>query len=71
MLGDHEVAIEVKSTKMAIFRHLKGLKSFAEEYKVKKSILISNDSHPRQMRDTLVLPWQMFLQKLWDGEIIS
>ena len=70
VLGDHEVAIEVKSTKMAIPRHLKGLISFSEEYTVKKLILISNDPFPRQMGDVLVLPWQLFLQKLWAGEII-
>jgi predicted AAA+ superfamily ATPase len=71
VLGDHEVAIEVKSTKMATTRHLKGLKSFAEEYNVKKLILISNDSFPRQMGKILVLPWQIFLQKLWNDEIIK
>ena len=71
VLGDHEIAIEVKSTKMATSRHLKGLKSFAEEYTVKKSILISNDDYPRQMGDILVLPWKIFLQKLWGGEIIK
>ena len=71
VLGDHEVAIEVKSTKNANSRHLKGLKSFSEEYSVKKSILISNDSHPRQMGNILVLPWNIFLQKLWDGDIIK
>ncbi len=71
VLGDHEIAIEVKSTKNANPRHLKGLKSFSEEYSVKKSILISNDSHPRQIGNILVLPWQVFLQKLWDGEIIK
>ncbi len=71
VLGDHEVAIEVKSTKNANSRHLKGLKSFSEEYSVKKSILISNDSHPRQIGDILVLPWAVFLQKLWNGDIIN
>ena len=71
VLGDHEVAIEVKSTKMANPRHLKGLKSFSEEYSVSKSILISNDPYPRQINDILVLPWKIFLQKLWDGEIIK
>lgn len=38
VLGDHEVAIEVKSTKNATPRHTKGLKSFAEEFRVKKKI---------------------------------
>ena len=70
VLGDHEVAIEVKSTKMVNSRHLKGLKSFSEEYTVKKSILISNDPFPRQIGNILVLPAHIFLQKLWGGEII-
>jgi uncharacterized protein len=71
VLGDHEVAIEVKSTTNANPRHAKGLKNFAEEYKVKQQILVTNDSFPRQMDNTLVLPWNIFLQKLWAGEIIN
>jgi predicted AAA+ superfamily ATPase len=71
VLGDHEVAIEVKSTTQANSRHLKGLKAFAEEYNVKHKILISNDSYPRLVDDILIYPWQVFLQKLWAGEIIS
>lgn len=70
VLGDHEVAIEVKSTANANSRHTKGLKSFAEEYNVKKLILVTNDPFPRQMDDVLVLPWQVFLQQLWTGMII-
>ncbi|MFC0878296.1 ATP-binding protein [Saccharicrinis sp. FJH2] len=71
ILGDHETAIEVKSTRNAIPRHAKGLQHFAEEYIVKNQILITNDTYPRQMGDCLVLPWQIFLQKLWAGELIS
>ncbi len=71
VLGDHEAAIEVKSTEMANHRHLKGLKSFAEEYNVKKLILVSNDLYPRKIGTIWILPWQVFLQKLWDGDIIA
>lgn len=71
VLGDHEVAIEVKSTENANLRHAKGLKSFAEEYNVKKLILVTNDPYSRQMDDVMVLPWQVFLQQLWAGLIIS
>jgi predicted AAA+ superfamily ATPase len=70
VLGENEVAIEVKSTNMVNPRHLKGLISFAEEYKVKKSIVVSNDPNPRQIGNITVLPWRIFLTKLWDGEII-
>lgn len=71
VLGDHEVAIEVKSTTNANPRHIKGLKSFSEEYTVKQQILVTNDAYPRQIGTVLVLPWRIFLQKLWGGEIIQ
>ena len=71
ILGENEVAIETKSTSMVNPRHLKGLKSFAEEYKVKKSIIVSTDPYPRQLDNITVLPWQVFLNMLWAGEIIG
>jgi len=71
VLGDHEVAIEVKSTTNANPRHAKGLQQFAEEYTLKKQILVTNDLYPRQMGNVLVLPWKVFLEKLWSGEIIK
>jgi predicted AAA+ superfamily ATPase len=71
VLGDHEVAVEVKSTGEIQSRHLKGLKAFAEEYPVKKMIIVSNDPYPRTVDKALVLPWQIFLQQLWRGDIIS
>ena len=70
VLGDHEVAIEIKATEQANHRHLKGLKAFSEEYEVKKLILISNDPLPRLVENILILPWKIFLEKLWAGEII-
>jgi predicted AAA+ superfamily ATPase len=70
VLGDHEVAIEVKATVSATPRHLKGLKAFSEEYPVKKRILITNDPYPRLVENISILPWNVFLQRLWAGEII-
>lgn len=70
ILGDHEVAVEVKATTQAQERHLKGLKRFSEEYTVKKRILVSNDPMPRKVGDIDILPWEMFLEKLWDNDII-
>lgn len=70
VLGDHEISIEVKSTTNANPRHTKGLDSFSDEYTVKRQILVSNDSFPRQMGNTLVLPWKEFLGQLWSGQIM-
>ncbi|MDF1576754.1 MAG: DUF4143 domain-containing protein [Bacteroidales bacterium] len=46
VLGENEVAIEVKRSDQITHRHLKGLKSFAEEYRVHKLILVSTDPYP-------------------------
>lgn len=70
ILGDHEVAVEVKSTSLVNQRHIKGLKSFAEEYKVKKLIVVSTDPLPRKMGKITVLPWKNFLEQLWAGQVI-
>ena len=70
ILENHEVAIEVKGTNNVQSRHLKGLKSFSEEYEVKKLIVVSNDPLERIVGNITILPWRIFLQKLWDGNII-
>ena len=67
ILGDNEVAIEVKATMLANPRRLSGLKSFAEEYNVKKLILVSNDPSPRKVGNIMIMPWKFFLDQLWEG----
>ncbi|WP_016775883.1 ATP-binding protein [Anaerophaga thermohalophila] len=71
VLGDHEIAIEVKSTDNAGKRHIKGLQYFEDEYNVRQSILVSNDPFPRKIGTISILPWKIFLQKLWNGELIK
>lgn len=70
VLGDHEVAVEVKAAEQAASHHLRGLKAFKEEYRTKHAILISLDSKPRIIDGITILPWETFLKRLWAGEII-
>jgi len=70
ILGEHKVAIEVKATNNVQSRHLKGLLSFSEEYAVQHLIVVSNDPQIRVIGAITVLPCTVFLQKLWDGEIM-
>lgn len=70
ILGENEAAIEVKSTGMVNPKHLKGLKAFNEEYTVRRSIVVSTDMYPRRIGNTEILPWKVFLEQLWKGEII-
>jgi len=71
ILGEHEAAIEVKSTSAANSRHMQGLRQFAEEYKVKHLILVCNDPIPRKVDGIDVLPWNMFLERLWGGGVVG
>ncbi len=71
ILGDHEIAIEVKSTELANKAHLKGLRKIREEYAIRRSILVSLDPKSRRTGDGIeVLPWRVFLKQLWNGEVI-
>lgn len=71
VLGENEIGIEVKGSQQINSRHLKGLRSFSEEYEVKKLILVSADPYTRQIGNITAMPWNAFLDQLWAGEIIS
>ncbi len=68
----HDVAIEVKAAQRAQDKHLKGLLAFKEEALVKRYILISLDPIVKKYNDGIeALPVDLFLQKLWAGDIIN
>ncbi len=64
---DDEIAIEVKSTGQAVEKHLKGLRMFSEDVRVKHKIIVSMDAAPRMLGDVEVLPWKEFLTRMWAG----
>jgi predicted AAA+ superfamily ATPase len=69
ILGD-QVAVEIKSTDRVVDKHLKGLRALREEHDF-KCLLVSRDQAPRQTHDgILILPWNVFLDRLWAGEIV-
>lgn len=70
ILGDAEVAIEVKSTDNVQSKHTKGLVALSEEYTIGKNIIVSNDPLPKRLGDIDVMPWRVFLDKLWGGVIL-
>ena len=71
ILGDHQVALEVKGVDQAQSRHLTGLRAFQEEYKTQHSIAVTLDPRPRLIGNSSILPWELFLKKLWNNEIIG
>ncbi len=71
ILGDMNVAIEVKATRRIHEGHARGLKALLEEHPVRRAIIVSLETDPKRLDDCLeVLPWQVFLEALWSGELV-
>ena len=70
VLGDAEVAIEVKSSKNVGSHDTKGLKAFSEEYPEAKLYLLSLEDRPRKFNGVEVWPVEQFFKHLWDGKVI-
>ncbi|MCL2041639.1 MAG: DUF4143 domain-containing protein [Bacteroidales bacterium] len=70
VLGDAQVAIEIKSCNEVQSRHLRGLKAFSEEYPNARLMVVSLDPNPRRMNGVEIYPIADFLKKLWNDEII-
>lgn len=71
VLGNGEVAIEVKGSSLVDQREFKPLHAFGEESKPKHRLLVCNEKSPRISHGIRVLPWKLFLDELWSERIIS
>jgi predicted AAA+ superfamily ATPase len=70
IVGDGELAIEVKSTDNPTSAHLRGLRAWLEEQPGSRGILVCRASRPRRTEDGIeILPWERFLERLWSGDI--
>ncbi|MFT3742264.1 MAG: AAA family ATPase [Gammaproteobacteria bacterium] len=70
VIGD-KLALEVKGTDLVMDKHLKGIRALKEEGLIKTYIVVSLDHHERLTADGIhILPWEVFLKKLWSGELI-
>jgi len=70
ILDDMNVAIEVKGSHRIHSSHTKGLRALLEEHTVKRSVIVSLEKQPRKLDSSIdVLPWQVFLEELWSGEL--
>jgi uncharacterized protein len=71
ILGDHQVAIEVKSSNRISSQHLNGLRAFAEEYDFVKAVVVCCEPLSRVTHDGIhILPYELFLKQLWNNELI-
>lgn len=71
VLGDAEVAIEIKATNEVQHRHLHGLKAFKEEHPDARLVVVSLDPNPRLMNGVEIMPATYFFRQLWDEKIFT
>jgi predicted AAA+ superfamily ATPase len=64
-----KVAIEVKATDLVQERHLSGLRALQEEGIFSSYYVVSRDRAARSLEGITVLPWRIFLDKLWSDEL--
>jgi predicted AAA+ superfamily ATPase len=63
-------AIEIKAKSNVANHDLKGLRALKEETSLKHYLVVSLEETPRTVDGIQILPWRLFLQRLWDGELI-
>ena len=69
ILGDKELAIEIKGSSRIHEGDLGGLQALLEDGPVKKCGLVCLEKQPRQLTKNIeAIPWQLFVERLWHGE---
>src|SRR3990167_3720704 len=75
ILGDADVAIEVKLSKQVHKQDIKGLIAFCKEHPTTKAYVVSQDIKPRDLdigdeKIIHILPWSYFLTKMWEDVLV-
>lgn len=70
LIGD-QLAIEIKSADKYQEKMLQGLLELKKENKIKKFMLVTRDPVSRSVQGIEVIPYTLFLEKLWGGEIVA
>jgi predicted AAA+ superfamily ATPase len=70
ILGNGDVALEVKGTDRVDNRDIKPILAFTREYSPRLSLMVCNERTKRIHGGITIIPWREFLQDLWGGRII-
>ena len=71
VLGDAEVAIEVKGTSRVDPSDLRSLRAFIGDNRPRRAILVCNERAPRLVDGIEILPWRELLERLWAGDLLN
>ena len=69
ILGDKRLAIEIKSSKHVHEGDLRTFHALLDDGPVQKCVIVSLEEMPRRISKTVeILPWRIFIEKLWNGD---
>jgi len=71
VLGQGEVAIEVKGTSRVDPRDLRSIEAFRERHQPRLSIVVCHEPRARVRNGIRILPIEQFLEELWSGKIVA
>ena len=70
ILGDLEVAVEVKGGNRVHDGDVRSLRALFEDHRVRRAIVVCLEREPRRLAPEIeVLPWKTFLEQLWGGAL--
>ncbi len=70
VLGDGEVALEVKGSSRIDPSDLRALRAFGEDNRPRRALLVCKERAPRRVDHIEIVPWREFLSRLWAGEVV-
>lgn len=69
ILGEKELAIEIKGSKRVHEGDIRSLLALKEDGPVRRCVVVSLEGEPRQIhRGIEILPWRLFIERLWNGD---
>jgi predicted AAA+ superfamily ATPase len=70
VLGDMDLALEIKASRRVHAGDLRGLRVLAEESEPRRRLVVCLEDEPRTTPDEIeILPWRSFFERLWKGEL--
>lgn len=69
ILGDKELAVEIKGTARVHEGDIRSLAALQEDGPVKRCLVVCLEKQPRRLAKGIeVLPWRVFIDRLWRGD---
>jgi predicted AAA+ superfamily ATPase len=70
VVGDMDLVIEVKSGRRVPEGDLRGLTALRSSHAVRKAVVVCGEPEARTVDGVEILPWRMFVDRLWAGDLV-